>query len=257
MRRTRIYRKRTTSTAITVEEEYYPVWEGPKGRGRKLRPTSDAQQILNDKKSLKHFTDLVNNNFRQYEDLKIELTYCDARKPDGIDDARRLHAAFVRRLRRWYERRGKELKYVVVDEIGKNGTMRPHHHMLITGGIDYKTLKTLWGNGSVNISPIDYEQYGSASWCEYVFKDPRYSRKWRGSRNLTPPDVKERDSENNGKTAVKLLRSFESGKPFAPARPGYTAERVEIKRNPYNKDVYVRIRWVKEDLYEDRRKSAV
>ena len=173
MKRTRIYRKRTTSTAISVEEEYYPVWEGPKGRGRKLRPTSDAQQILNDKKSLKHFTDLVNNNFRQYEDLKIELTYCDARKPDGIDDARRLHAAFVRRLRRWYERRGKELKYVVVDEIGKNGTMRPHHHMLITGGIDYRTLKTLWGNGSVNVAPIDYEQYGSASWCEYVFKDPR------------------------------------------------------------------------------------
>ena len=242
------YRKRTTTTKITVDEEYYPVWQPPRGRTGKAKPTTDAQQVINERRSLQHFIQIVNNNFDSYRDLKVELTYSDKHKPADLEQARKKHNRFIRRLRRWYENHGIDLKYVVVDEIGKNGTMRPHHHMLITGGIDYKTLKEVWSYGSINVAPIDYAQYGSDSWCTYVYKDPRYCSKWRGSKNLEQPAVKERDSGQNRKTAAAYLKAFKSGRPFTVEKPGYTLDKFELVENPYNKDVYVRIRWVKEGV---------
>ncbi len=249
MNKTPKYRKRTTTTKITVDEEFSPVWQPPKSRSGKCRPTPDAQQAINDRRSLQHFIQVVNNNFDSFRDLKVELTYSDKHKPADLDEARKMHICFIRRLRRWYANHGIELKYVCVDEIGKNGTMRPHHHMLMTGGIDYKTLKELWGNGSINVAPIDYAQYGTDSFCKYVYKDPRYSKKWRGSKNLVQPNIKERDSEQNRKTAAAYHKAFLSGRPFPyPDKPGFVLDKFELVENPYNKDVYVRIRWVKEGV---------
>lgn len=168
----------------------HPVISG--GRRKKNAPSRAAQEKLNQKNRENLAADILNLNFTR-ADTEFEVDFREyyaicGRYPDA-DDVSRLFGAFIRRLRRVYDKLGRELKYFYACELGHKGGA-PHVHGVISAGISRGELKKLWGHGGVYTSRLYFDKRGVGALGGYTCKDGltrTWYRTYNCSRNCIRP----------------------------------------------------------------------
>ena len=181
--------KRQMSGAY-LDIKIFPAKKAPRARGRKKNPTKEAQKWLNLKKSEEMLEWILNENFTK-NDFWLTPTYSDAYKPETEAEAAKNVDNFVRRLKRIYKAQGKELKVVKHFEWSDKG--RPHHHIVISGGVSPLEIMEKWGMGLCSIEPLQFTERGLKGLAKYMCKSLHSHCRWSCSRNCKkPPKPKER-----------------------------------------------------------------
>ncbi|MGM9680359.1 MAG: hypothetical protein ACI3XR_02520, partial [Eubacteriales bacterium] len=243
-----------------TEVNVYPVFRMQKSRGKRAKPTGEAQARLNQLNAERKLVRLLNANFTD-DDVELHLTYSDDNLP--ADDAAALRDVqnFIRRVKRLRKKLGlPELKYINVTEGGVDGT-RYHHHMTLSGGIDRTELEKLWGYGYANSRALQFSEEGLEGLAKYITKSNRahadrlaFRKRWTASKNLIRPEPKERDGRISAKR-VEELATFDSGNRAAFERlyPGYYVAGVSAFHNDVNGGYYLHIRLYRQDAKFCRR----
>lgn len=178
---------------------------GRKGRGRRSKPTSAAQQFYNNKCSWRELELMLAENFGS-ADYVATFTYTDSLLPQSKKAADGMLQKTFRKIREARRRRGKILKYAYTTE-GFHGARadeyfgddreledkRFHHHVVLNsvGAGDMEEIRSLWvGGGYVRFEPLDVHYYQELA--KYLTKEAREfgrtkpgERTWRTSRNLS------------------------------------------------------------------------
>lgn len=138
------------------EIDIYYYRQTPRGRGKRKKKSRPEQEKLNDKNARRYINQLVKSNFF-VDDYRVDLTYDDEYLPQNEEEANRLVNNFLKKIKRERKKLGiGPLKYIWINE-GFNGEGRPHHHLLINGGIDRDTIEGMWVKGRAkNAKPIGY-----------------------------------------------------------------------------------------------------
>lgn len=123
------------------------MWKSaPRQRGKKRKRSLPKQDRLNFKNSQRHLHRLCKCNFTGY-DYRLDLTYDDRWLPDSLRTGRKYVDSYLRKVDRMRKKKGlPPARWICVDE-GFDGHGRPHHHLLISGGLDRDTMESLWYTG--------------------------------------------------------------------------------------------------------------
>lgn len=150
--------------------------------------TSDKQQAVNDRNAMLRYSVLANANFKE-GDYFITCTFKRGLLPATKDECKTIWKKYRRKLRAFYKKQGKELKYIYVFEYEG---VRPHFHILINN--DDINLKDLpkWEYGTPHIEILDNRDYHTIG--EYFVKVSYDEASKKGelgsSRNLYRPEPK-------------------------------------------------------------------
>ena len=188
------YREEIFTAPGYREVKKYFAWRigGKKKRLPNWNPTPEKQQAANRRRAEEKLSRIILTNFRR-DDLYVTLTY--EKEPD-YEMAKKKLGNFLKRLRREYKKRGKELKYVYTTEYrGK----RIHHHLIINDGVTRSECESIWGEGMINRygfqrydgSPDDAKNLAGylVKEAARMVRDGKQKKMWVASRNLTPPKV--------------------------------------------------------------------
>ncbi len=145
-----------------MEVALYPVYDSPKTRGKRRRPTTDTQEQLNQHHAEGRLRRLLNTNFTE-QDIFITLTYDEAHLPATVEAAQRTLQNFLRRAKRLFIKRGKELRYVAVIEQGEEHD-RLHIHLVLGEGLTRGELDKCWGLGTVRSKALTFGGDGLVVW---------------------------------------------------------------------------------------------
>lgn len=169
----------------------------PKGkRGQKHDKTSDPVIRYNRKLKARKLQRLILANFAE-GDWHLVLTYAKDERPETMAAAKKDLRAFIRKLKRRYEKAGHDIRYICMTERGKKGAC--HHHLIIQdvqdGSMSVKSAVMESWKGMKNFTPL-YDQDAFRELADYMTKDETkedqtgvsYSR----SRNLITPKPKVR-----------------------------------------------------------------
>lgn len=188
-------------------------------RKPKQNPTKESVQKNNDRIAVRKAIALINANFVP-GDYHVTLTYRG--DPPEQQKAKRDMDNYIRRMKREYEKAGREFRYFQVTEYKQK---RIHHHILMSY-IDESIIRSQWKEGYVRFSVLDTER-NYAKLAEYLiketsktFRDPENAtkRRWRASKNLIRPVVK--------REIVSTRQLFEDPKPL----DGYYIDRDSVRR---------------------------
>lgn len=240
-----LYREAVYRCGSYMQIFIYPVFGKQRSRGRRRKPTKEAQKTLNKLHSEQKLVRLVNANFTE-NDIRLDLTYDADHLPEDIHAAQKQVQNFLRRLKRFRMQNGLPgLKYIWVTEIGsKSG--RIHHHCIISGGVDVSKLSSLWGNGYTTVKPLVFdEEFGAAAIAKYLIKRPVAFRRWNSSKNLYHPQPEVRDGRIS--KAVVAEWSEQRLDAHAEIEARYGAKLADIKAfyNDTNTGKYI---WL--DMYQ-------
>ena len=191
-----MYLKKTITYGNRKEiRKYHTLRYDVKGekRSERVKPTAEQIQKYNDREALRKLKRLMINNFGT-GDWHLILTYPDGSRPDP-EEGKKNFSKFIKKLRRFYQKQGRILKYIYVTEY-KNSNL--HHHIVINdiSGIG-SMIRRLWPGGAF-FSPL-YEDQNFDGLAEYfvketkdTFRDPGnpWHQRYGCSRNLEKPDVK-------------------------------------------------------------------
>lgn len=191
----RLYREKIFRCGKYIEVYVYPVFAKQTGRGKRRKPTSEAQKKLNEKNSARKLIRLINTNFTE-KDIRLDLTYDNDHLPESVEDAQRTCQNFLRRVNYARKKSGMEpLKYVWVTEVGEKSG-RVHHHIIMSGGMDVSELSQIWGKGYTTVKPLVFDQeYGAAALAAYMVKKPVLYKRYNSSKNLKQPEEITRDGK--------------------------------------------------------------
>ena len=187
------YIKRTTTAGKTKEiEKSYSSRYGRKGIGRSknMNPTPDDVKRVNQRNAETRLRRLINCNFEK-NDIHLVLTYKKDERPKP-EEAKKILANFIRRIKRRYKKLGIEFKYIHVTEFGKkNGAI--HHHILLPG-IDTREIQELWPFGKARPTYFDDKgDYGQLAnylikeTSKAFMKDGTKGRRYHPSRGMKQP----------------------------------------------------------------------
>ena len=193
-----MYIKETCEIRGVKEVHKYTPWRTvyPKGekRAAKLKPTSEAQKKVNERRAKLQKQRIIRANFTK-GDLWLTFTYKKENRPDGIKKAKAERKSLIDNLRRELGKLKVEFKYVCSTEIGTQGGV--HHHMIMKP-CDTSILSKVWKLGGVHIEYIYSEDLSKLA--RYMTGDDserderqRHSvviESWSRSRNLIIPEVK-------------------------------------------------------------------
>lgn len=212
----------------TIEiSKYYSYRWGADGRKRKKaeKPTTEQQQKINLRKAITTLRRILNATFAdEHGDLLVTLDYKPELRPANSREMQQHAAAYIRTLRKEYDKRGEPLKYVYVKEIGKRGAC--HIHMVLTY-CDTRVLRRCWKKGGVDVKPLWTDgQY--ARIAEYFIKysakteateGELIGKRFYASRNVIRPEpVKEVIARSNSFRAVPTEKA------------GYYIEKESVQR---------------------------
>lgn len=185
------------------------------------------QNDLNDNRSKRYCRLLAESNF-DIGDILIHPTYSDDNLPATFEEAQKVMGNFIRRLKRLAKKRGKELKYIYVTELGSlHG--RLHHHAIINAdcGLSREEIEVTWNKGFCNtvVNRNTNEALGYFTKAERIYKGKRL---YTSSRNLVKPVVTVSDSKVSHKKLRELTeQTFEFMVPyFEKLNPGYAVEKI-------------------------------
>lgn len=185
------------------------------------------QQDLNDARARRKCKLLAEANFK-LGDYRLDLTYNDEHLPADFNGAVKEMTNYLRRLNRMAKKRGKELKYIGVTELGSiNG--RLHHHLLINAdcGLSREEIEEAWGNGfcHTDINRCNETAIGYLLKAGRIYKGARI---YKASRNLVKPTksvsdtkVSKRKLRDLTSSSVDEIRAY-----FAKQYPEYVVEKV-------------------------------
>lgn len=176
------YRERFIKTGQYAEIEVFPVLEHPRARKRKFRPTTEAQELINQNAAERRFIRIIHENFTD-KDYRLELTYSDVYEPATYEQTYRDVQNFFRRLKRKYQKVNAELKYAYAIEEAS----RFHIHMFINGDIPREEIEQSWEMGYANLDPLQFDENGVKGYAKYIIKQRRGTRRWTTSKNLKKP----------------------------------------------------------------------
>ena len=193
-------------------------------RGKKEKISAPKQISMNDKNSKRYLTQLLNANFTK-EDYHVTLT--NIKPPKTVEEAEALCTQFINDVKKERKKLGlPPLKYVrVFSNIdGKAKTpAKPHHHIVMSGGIDRATLKKLWKHGYARVDELEIEVEGTlAPLSKYLVKQGSGKKKWSSSRNLIRPYATNNDSSWSNRTVDKLGREKPGREYWERKFPGWT-----------------------------------
>lgn len=118
----------------------------PRQRGKKRKRSLPKQERLNFKNSRRHLHQLCKCNFTGY-DYRLDLTYDDRWLPSSLKMGWKYVKSYLGKVDRARKKKGlPPARWICVDE-GFDGHGRPHHHLLISGGLDRDTMENLWYTG--------------------------------------------------------------------------------------------------------------
>lgn len=196
------YMKKTTRTKdqkIIIKKLYYSLHAVPTGkaerksRAKRINQTPEQQKAINRRYAAEKLALKIANNFKA-GDWYLTLTIA-GRVPEKEEVKKQLDN-FMLNLRRYFKRKGDELKYVAVLE-NLTGRGRPHGHMLINAlkPEDMEAIKKYWTLGRVKIELFGGEVDDCNDLAAYFKKEDvdEHSGRIRTSTNLiTPVEKKEK-----------------------------------------------------------------
>lgn len=225
----------------------FPVHGPRKGRRSLGRPTSEAQEKINERNARMHFARVANANFEDGRDLKVDLTFDQGHCPSTRRECKHEVDKFLRRVKRAWKNHGfeRELRYLYVIE-GADGK-RLHVHFLMTGGLTFVELRELWGMCEIlNVRVLQAGQKGYEALSVYLTKQGKLAdgeHRWYGSRNLVKPDYEERNAkipmaevdklgeyiQNVMEVGKGVIPTAERYAPIEDLYPGYYCAEAESK----------------------------
>lgn len=199
-------------------------------RGQVLETTKEEQAKINERNAAARCRRRLNENFRP-GDWWVTLTYQRDNRPTP-GQARKIIAAFLRKLRAKYKANGQELRYMLATEYAENN---PHHHIVLNNVRLGETgtssaIAELWGDeklwgakGSPKFVPLrtdgDYKRL-----AEYIAKETKQTikrgaeigedeevsgKRWSCSRNLREPEIeKEIVKEETWKEPAEIPEGY-------------------------------------------------
>ena len=182
-----------------------------KKRDPNRNPSREAVIKNNDRQAVKKLTRLMNANFYP-GDIHLTLTY--EGDPPTVEAAKKECANFKRRLKREYEKRDKEFRWIEVTEYKNH---RIHHHMLIPY-IETEVITKHWKRGHIWASTLDRSR-NYKNLAEYFVKETTKTmrtpgsetkQRWSASRNLVRPVIKREMIEPRAMyQSPKALKGYE------------------------------------------------
>lgn len=246
------YRETVYRCGDYLEAHIYPVYRSATSRRKKLKPTPETQQRLNEKRAEGKFIRILNANFGS-DDLKVELTYKPECLPESDEEAAKELRNFLRRVKRYRERNGlSELKYVAVTEKGSRSG-RYHHHLVLNGGVPLRDLVELWGKGIVGTDLLQLNENGLADLGVYMLKQARGldflpgKRKWTSSKNLVHPEPRQRDGRFSKRQVRELAKDPDDRTEFGKLYPGYLYSQAKVVYSDVNGGWYIYARYYREE----------
>lgn len=237
-----------------LDVNIFPVFalSTPRGKRRKkAKPTSEVQQLLNERNAKKHYIHLINENFTPF-DVALHLTYDEFHLPATFEDADKEEANFRRRLKRALEKTGIEFKYFSALERGEKSG-RCHHHMIIPGGLSVQQLAEIWGKGYIQVKPLQFNEFGITDLANYITKETVGRKRLSHSRNLKQPTEKQRDGRVSHKTVKELHNHDCDIKAFCKKHyPEYELADIEACYNEVNGHYYIALRLYKPEIFKKR-----
>ena len=188
------YIKRVVKAGNTIEVTKYHSHRCPEKkapRGPNKSPTPEDVKKVNERNAETNLRHLINTNFG-YQDIHLVLTYRRENRPTP-EGAKKDLEKFLRSLRSYFRKQGRELIYIAVTEY-KNKAI--HHHLIIPS-MDTRDLTEIWPHGQPRPTYLDKSgQYGQLA--SYLIKetsktynspDSVNGKRWNGSKNLKKPEV--------------------------------------------------------------------
>lgn len=236
-----------------MEVDIYPYTEIRKTkntRSKKIKESIPVQKNLNDKNAKRKFVQLAETNFSD-GDYVLHLTYNDKNLPKSIKEMEKNISNYIRRLKRKRKAEGlTELKYILVtsytteeDEEEGVESVRPHHHLLINGGINRDVVEDLWRKrkkkgekkgsiiGIANAQRIQYDDIeGITRLSQYLARNITQKRKWTCSQNLKRPESRTNDSKYSRRKIEKICKNYFEKDYWEKQYPGWT---IKDKNNGY------------------------
>lgn len=247
------YRTKTIKSGNVLECEVYPVWNThtSTARARKEKASRPAQKRLNEKNALKNVIRLVNANFTN-ADIWGTFTYETKRLPKTVEDAERVFGNFLRRLKYHARRLGyPPLKYVYWTEFendeGKN-KHRVHHH-IVTNFADRDLAERLWRNGArTQTRRLQADESGYEGMVRYCMKDPRGTKRYKTSKNLTKPQITVADYKFTRRKINKLVRGDISAEDvFEKMYKGYALTSYTPRTSEFVSGAYVYVKMARKN----------
>ncbi len=241
------YRTETLKAGPRLETTVYPLFgRRTESRLRAVKRNETPLQVAarNRERSIRHLVQLLDANFGP-RDIKQDLTY-EGEAPTWEQCERdvRRYLARVRRLRR--NRGLPKMKYIyTVEDCDEDGShVRPHAHLVMSGGVDMKDLQRLWGRGFTKTEFLQPTAEGLEGRARYMVKSQyrKGKRKWHSSRNLTQPKVRLSDTKLSNSRIRLLARGIENeARPvLEKLYPGYRFVRIHVYFSDYVQGVYIR-----------------
>lgn len=160
-------------------------------RTKKNKPTAEAVEKINRKNSERELTLKLHHNFGP-GDIHVVLTY--AGEEPTKEEARAELRRFLGRLRRYFKKAGKVLKWILATEYDNK---RIHHHMVVSR-MDTADLDRMWTAGHARPTHLDetgdYRKLAAylIKETDKTFRNPDAFSKQRFScsRTVTAPPAK-------------------------------------------------------------------
>lgn len=178
-----------------VMEAVYPgcgKHDSPRSRASKRRLSSEAQKRMNAKYSYQKLELMLAANFLP-GDLVVSLTYDDRHLPRNREEAKAKLKYFRQKLSAARRRAGQPfVMFWNCEHVLGDG--RWHHHCVINAtGDDYKQLLELWGQGEIEITPLQVDKKKNYSTlAKYMCKEATEKpgqRCWSYTRGALKPEV--------------------------------------------------------------------
>lgn len=177
------------------------------------KPTREIQARLNHRRSQDRLIRLANCNF-QDGDMLLTMTFAE---PEGEERVKKHLRNWEARLRRYWRKRGRELKFLCTmekTESEKNG-IRYHLHAIVNShDFDRDEVENLWKLGICNSRVHRYQEAGMGGFAAYliVYKSTQTKagrKAWWGSRNLTQPKESYADHKFSPAKMERIARGLE------------------------------------------------
>lgn len=179
--------------------KYYTYRINVKGERREKRekPTSEAQEKVNQRLAEKRLRRIMAANFRN-GDTVVRLDF--SKRPEGSVEMQALISKALRKISAMYRKAGKQLRYIYVKEVGPRGGR--HIHMIMSRE-DMDVLQILtkcWPHGGIHVDPWntgpDFSKLASY-FIKYAARTEQtegklIGKRWYPSRNLEQPKITKR-----------------------------------------------------------------
>lgn len=222
--------------------------KAPRKARRKLgKPSRPCQEALNDRNAKMRLKRLIEANFIEGKDIFVTFTFDKGHRPATRAEARKLFVNFLRRLRRAWKSMGigGEPHGIYVLE-GKDGG-HIHIHVVMSCGMDYVTLKDLWGMALfVNVKILQGVEGGFDPLSKYLNKQGKLSdgeRRWYRFGELAEPSSEELNAKmpldevaelgkyvrDEMQAGVDVIPTAQRYAPIEERYPGYYLAEAEAK----------------------------